>query len=76
MLGYTGAMADVERVVDTWCPTCHSPVAEDALARCIICRGLFCPGCAVRGYGREFCSERCRDYFFFGDGEPESEESP
>ena len=40
---------------------------------CIICRGRFCPSCAVAGYGREFCSERCRDYFFFGDAEEEEE---
>lgn len=45
---------------------------EDALRECAICRTLFCPSCAIRGYGREFCSARCRDYFFFGDGEEEA----
>jgi len=68
-VGYTGAMTEVERGVDTWCPACQRAVEEDALTTCLICRSLFCPGCAVPGYGREFCSTRCRDYFFFGDGD-------
>ena len=60
--------------LDTWCPNCHRSVAEDVLQECLICRSLFCPECAVRGYGREFCSTRCRDYFFFGDMDEEAGE--
>jgi len=66
-------MTDGGGPIETWCPGCGTPVPEDALKVCIICRGRFCPSCAVAGYGREFCSERCRDYFFFGDAEEEEE---
>jgi len=67
-------MIEGRGTVETWCPNCHEPVAEEMLRECAICRTLFCPACAVRGYGREFCSVRCRDYFFFGDGEEEAAE--
>lgn len=56
-------------VVDTWCAVCGEAVREDALQRCAICRTLLCRGCGVEGYGRFFCTRRCRDYFFFGDME-------
>jgi len=65
-------MTDGRDRVDTWCPNCGEPAEEDTLRECVICRTLFCPACAVRGYGREFCSTRCRDFFFFGDGEEEA----
>jgi hypothetical protein len=35
----------------------------------MICRSLFCQECAVRDYGRQFCSLRCRGFFFYGDGD-------
>jgi hypothetical protein len=35
----------------------------------MICRTQFCQYCAVRGYGREFCSDTCRAMFFFGDAD-------
>ena len=38
---------------------------------CMMCRTLFCRYCAARGYGRDFCSDRCRAMFFFGDGDEE-----
>ena len=43
------------------------PVGE--LRTCQICRSLFCQHCEIYGYGRNFCGDRCRDMFFFGDGE-------
>jgi len=59
--------------VETWCPVCGSAVPEKILHQCMICRRLFCRRCAVEGYGRLFCSTRCRDYFFYGDGEETGE---
>jgi hypothetical protein len=44
-------------------------VVESELRACQMCRSLFCRHCEVYGYGRFFCGERCRDMFFFGDGE-------
>jgi hypothetical protein len=41
------------------------------LQECMICRTVFCRQCGVAGYGREFCSARCRACFFFGDGAEE-----
>ena len=42
---------------------------EGELRLCQMCRSLFCQHCEVYGYGRFFCGVRCRDTFFFGDGE-------
>ena len=67
--GILRAMEANEGHVETWCPVCRSPVFEEALKVCVICRRLFCHRCAVQGYGREFCSTRCRDFFFYGEGE-------
>jgi hypothetical protein len=37
------------------------------LGKCPICFKLVCDNCAVRAFGRAFCSKRCSDQFFFGD---------
>lgn len=74
LVGYTLCMVERSSSMDTWCPNCHRSVVEDDLRECVICRSLFCPNCVERGYGREFCSTRCRDYFFFGDMEEMGEE--
>ena len=55
--------------VDTWCPACDQTVPEESLRLCVICRGRFCQHCTVFGFGREFCSVKCRDLFFYGDGD-------
>ena len=39
-----------------------------------MCRNVFCPDCAVVGYGREFCGVSCCDMFFFGDGDEKEED--
>ncbi|MEJ2187952.1 MAG: hypothetical protein P8Y93_00815 [Acidobacteriota bacterium] len=57
-----------EKKVDR-CPRCGLPAAERDLQVCMICRSLFCQECAVRDYGRQFCSLRCRGFFFYGDGD-------
>ncbi len=67
-------MKATEDAIETWCPVCREPVPEGSLHGCVICRSLFCHRCAVSGYGHEFCSTRCRDYFFYGDGEESEEE--
>ena len=52
------------------CPQCHQPLEEGGeLQACLICRSLFCQSCAVLDYGRQFCSMRCRGFFFYGDGD-------
>ena len=61
--------------LETWCPVCRETVPEGALQECIICRSLFCQRCAVAAYGHVFCSTRCKDYFFYGDGEEFEEEA-
>lgn len=50
------------------CPSCNQPT-ELGLQTCTMCRNQFCHRCAVAGYGREFCSDRCRAMFFHGDGD-------
>jgi hypothetical protein len=62
-------VAEKEPVVNKYCPRCGEPVNEPRLHVCQMCRKVFCPSCAVTGYGREFCGVHCRDMFFFGDGD-------
>lgn len=68
------AMALKEKASGVECPSCHRMVDERALQLCTICRSVFCQRCAVAGYGREFCSERCREFFFHGDDDELPEE--
>lgn len=53
----------------TKCPLCGLEVPAPELEECFICHASFCQYCAVLDYGRKFCSNRCRGFFFWGDGE-------
>jgi len=67
-------MADEERTLNTTCPSCEERVSDIQLHTCQMCRSLFCQQCGVMGYGRDFCGIRCRDMFFFGDGDEVEED--
>jgi hypothetical protein len=67
-------MKKADTAVKRRCPSCGRKVREDALRSCLICRSTFCYGCGVLGYGREFCSSTCSEYFFHGDPDEELEE--
>jgi hypothetical protein len=56
------------------CPNCGEPALDLELQDCMICRSVFCRNCAVRGYGREFCSDVCRGVFFHGSGDETEED--
>ena len=62
-------MGAKERKGPDLCPQCGQPYGEGELRACVICRSLFCQECAVFDYGRQFCSMRCRGFFFYGDGD-------
>ena len=49
------------------CVACNATDQDVRLAKCPICFKWACERCVVRSYGREFCSRRCADQFFFGD---------
>jgi hypothetical protein len=49
------------------CSVCQKEDQETTLHKCPICFKLACDNCAVRSYGRAFCTKRCADQFFFGD---------
>lgn len=51
------------------CSRCGEIFNDLELQTCMICRSRFCPECGVEGYGRFFCSDVCRGFFFYGDGE-------
>ena len=54
------------------CITCRKDDKDDEamrLNKCPICFKLVCEECAVRNFGRLFCSKLCSDQFFFGDDE-------
>jgi len=49
------------------CVVCKVDERERRLGKCPICFKLICENCAHRTMGRDFCSKRCADQFFFGD---------
>jgi len=67
-------MVEREASNEELCPGCNHRIQAGELRLCIMCRSLFCHRCAVEGYGRTFCSDRCREYFFHGDGEASEED--
>ncbi len=68
-------MANIEQRESKACPRCDLVVrVGDALRGCAICRTVICHHCSVEDFGRHFCSDRCRDYFFHGDGDEDEQE--
>jgi hypothetical protein len=49
------------------CVVCKTDDRERRLCKCPICFKLICETCSHRSMGRDFCSKRCADQFFFGD---------
>jgi len=71
---YSLDMAQTEKKGEQRCSRCEESTSDLELQTCMICRSLFCHRCAVIGYGRAFCSDVCRGFFFFGDGEETEED--
>jgi hypothetical protein len=67
-------MALTDRSAAPTCAKCDQTGEEFELQRCQICRSLFCHRCAVEGFGRYFCSDICRGFFFHGDGDETEED--
>ena len=49
------------------CVVCKTSDQERRVNKCPICFKLVCESCSHRTMGRDFCSKRCADQFFFGD---------
>jgi hypothetical protein len=49
------------------CIGCKVSETEKRLNKCPICFKRVCDDCSQRSMGRDFCSKRCADQFFFGD---------
>jgi hypothetical protein len=49
------------------CVNCKTSEEDTRFNKCPICFKLTCDNCAVRDFGRMFCSKRCSHQFFFGD---------
>ena len=49
------------------CVVCAVNDEETRLNKCPICFKSACDSCAVKAFGRLFCSKKCSDQFFFGD---------
>jgi hypothetical protein len=49
------------------CVGCQVSDQDSRLGKCPICFKWVCDNCAVRTFGRAFCSKKCADQFFFGD---------
>jgi len=56
------------------CPICGLRVPVNQLQECAICSSVSCEYCAVFDFGRNFCSNRCRGFFFWGDGEQDEKD--
>jgi hypothetical protein len=68
------ASGDTRRVpVRTFgkCDTCGEDQPVWELTKCSMCGKITCRKCATFAYGRYFCSSRCAQYFFHGEGEDE-----
>ena len=59
----SAAHADTEY----FCPMHPAVIRDHPKEKCPICFKQVCEECAIRSYGRCFCSKRCADTFFFGD---------
>jgi hypothetical protein len=49
------------------CIQCQATDKDRRLEKCPMCFKLVCEECAIRLYGRTFCTRTCADQFFFGD---------
>ena len=49
------------------CAACEKTIDDTQLYKCPICFKYSCDEHVYRTSGREFCSEGCARYFFFGD---------
>ena len=49
------------------CCSCSEPRENATLSKCPVCFRRFCEEHAHAMSGRQFCSKRCAQYFFFGD---------
>jgi len=56
------------------CPVCGLGVLANQLQECEICRSVCCEYCVVSDFGRDFCSRRCRGFFFWGDGDQDEKD--
>jgi hypothetical protein len=59
----------------TRCELCDQEQPAWAVTRCPMCGKNACSRCGRRLHGRQFCSLRCADFFFRGDGEDEDSET-
>jgi hypothetical protein len=49
------------------CVVCEKTLDDARLSKCPICFKYVCDEHAYNMSGREFCSDGCARYFFFGD---------
>ena len=56
-----------ETSVTAACAKCSAAGAKIQLTMCPICHKQVCEKCLVSKSGRNFCSQYCAEYFFFGD---------
>ena len=56
------------------CPLCGLEVPENELQTCTICKERYCQYCAKLDFGRTFCSNRCRGFFFWGEGDQDEKD--
>lgn len=55
------------------CVGCGDTEEMARLDACTICRKPFCPDCAVRAFGRRFCSTECSHAYYAGESEDDDE---
>ncbi len=55
----------------TRCDSCGKEQPAWAVTKCPMCGKYTCTQCGRRLHGRQFCSLRCADFFFRGNGDDE-----
>ncbi len=58
---------------DAACCVCGAVPAAWASKVCPICARTVCVKCGHTAYGRTFCSARCAEFFFHGDGDEDDD---
>jgi hypothetical protein len=68
-LAYITAETSIAAKPRVTCTRCKRGFEAGELLRCGLCPKQVCPGCAVKRYGKKFCSDHCMFYFGVDDSD-------
>lgn len=66
-ISFTIADSTVVPKTEVACIKCKRYFEAGELLKCGLCPRSVCSGCAIKRYGKKFCSDRCMFYFGLDD---------